>query len=159
MNEAERPVLFCYDGSESAQAAITAAGSLLGPGPALVLHVWQGAAPTGVGLEGIPSATLEVPPDVMLEVTDAGRRAAEQVAEQGAEIARQAGFRAEPLAWEGDGWRTIVELAEENDVAAVVLGSRGHSGIKAAVLGSVSTAVAHHCRRPLLIVPHPEEAG
>lgn len=157
MNEAQRPYLLCYDGSEASKIAISVAGSLLGPGPAMVLHVWEGAAPTGIGgAEGIPAASLQISPDVMLEVTDAARRAAEQTAEQGAEVARQAGFEARPLAWEGDGWRTIVDLAEENDVAAVILGSRGLSGVKAAVLGSVSNAVAHHCGRPLLIVPHPE---
>jgi nucleotide-binding universal stress UspA family protein len=35
----------------------------------------------------------------------------------------------------------------------IVLGSRGRSGIKSMVLGSVSYGVLHNSERPLLIVP------
>ncbi len=50
-------------------------------------------------------------------------------------------------------WRTILELAEEEAADLIVLGSRGRSGIKSMVLGSVSYGVLHNSERPLLIVP------
>jgi nucleotide-binding universal stress UspA family protein len=53
-------------------------------------------------------------------------------------------------------WSTILDVAEERDAALVVLGSRGLSGVKSALLGTVSTPVLHHCSRPVLIV-HPVE--
>ena len=43
--------------------------------------------------------------------------------------------------------------ADEQDARAVVLGSRGRSGVRAALLGSVSYGVVHHSSRPLLVVP------
>ena len=54
-------------------------------------------------------------------------------------------------------WRAILDAAEEEDAGVLVLGSRGRSGVRSALLGSVSYGVAHHSTRPLLIVP-PEDA-
>ena len=41
MTDAGRPVLLAYDGSDNAKRAIAAAAELLGPGRALVIHLWQ----------------------------------------------------------------------------------------------------------------------
>lgn len=38
-----RPILIAYDGSEDAKGAITRAGELLTPGPALVVTIWHSA--------------------------------------------------------------------------------------------------------------------
>jgi nucleotide-binding universal stress UspA family protein len=53
---------------------------------------------------------------------------------------------------DGSVWASIIAHAEEQDAAVIVVGSRGRSGIKSALLGSVSTGVAHHCSRPVLVV-------
>jgi nucleotide-binding universal stress UspA family protein len=52
-------------------------------------------------------------------------------------------------------WGAIVEVADELDAGLVVCGTRGLSGIRGLVLGSVSGAVLHHARRPVLIAPEP----
>jgi nucleotide-binding universal stress UspA family protein len=49
----------------------------------------------------------------------------------------------------------ITPAAREREAAAVVAGSRGHSLLGAALLGSVSSALTHECPRPILIVPDP----
>jgi nucleotide-binding universal stress UspA family protein len=49
-------------------------------------------------------------------------------------------------------WSAIVEAAEENDAALIAIGSRGLSGVKHVLLGSVSGAVAQHSHRSVLIV-------
>jgi nucleotide-binding universal stress UspA family protein len=51
--------------------------------------------------------------------------------------------------------RARPELAERAATAdMLVMGSRGHGGIGAALLGSVSTWLLHHVQRPMVIVPH-----
>ena len=55
---------------------------------------------------------------------------------------------------DGPLWQAILDVAEQRDAAVIVLGSRGLSGIKSFVLGSVSSAVVHHATRPTLVVRH-----
>ncbi|MEV0202604.1 universal stress protein [Nonomuraea sp. NPDC050691] len=50
-------------------------------------------------------------------------------------------------------WKTIVDVADELDAALIVTGSRGLSGARSVLLGSVSNHVLHHAHRPTLIVP------
>lgn len=52
-----------------------------------------------------------------------------------------------------DVWSAIVRIAEEQDAALIVVASRGHSGLRATLLGSVSDGVVHHATRPVLVVP------
>ena len=64
---------------------------------------------------------------------------------------------ATPLAVEADGpvWLTIVEIADRHDAATIVMGSRGLTGLRSTLLGSVSNAVVHHTDRPTLIFRQP----
>jgi nucleotide-binding universal stress UspA family protein len=74
------------------------------------------------------------------------------VAEEGARLARSAGFDAEPHVEQGDPvWQRIVESAEEHDADILVLGSHGRTGISGVLLGSVAAAAASHTDRAVLI--------
>jgi nucleotide-binding universal stress UspA family protein len=144
--ESEQPVLFAYDGSEHAKAAIEQAGTLLRPGSsALVLTVWQ---PLG----SVPFFGGVMSPSISKGVVDAARAEADKVAAEGAQLASAAGFDAEPITVEGTPiWNCIVETAERRQAAVVVLGSHGRSGLTYAAMGSVATSVAHHVKRPVLV--------
>jgi nucleotide-binding universal stress UspA family protein len=48
-------------------------------------------------------------------------------------------------------WSTILDEADRLDAAVVVVGARGPSPVKAALLGSVSRAVGTHSDRPVLL--------
>jgi nucleotide-binding universal stress UspA family protein len=52
----------------------------------------------------------------------------------------------------GNIWTAILEVASEQDVAAIVVGSRGRSDVRSMLLGSVSHGIVHHSHRPVLVV-------
>jgi nucleotide-binding universal stress UspA family protein len=140
----DKPILLCYDGSDDAYRAIELAGSLFPGRSAVVLSVWEHYSM----LSGVPRVD-----DVLVQ------EATEAVAADGCERARDAGFAApQPMAVEAEHGvaEAIIDAADEVDAMLVVMGTRGNTGIRSLLLGSVSHAVAHHARRPLLIVPsHP----
>jgi hypothetical protein len=51
-------------------------------------------------------------------------------------------------------WKTIVEIADRHDAAIIVMGSRGLTGLRPMLQGSVSSAIVHHADRPTLIIRH-----
>ena len=100
----------------------------------------------------------------MVDFVELDRAAAEhggRLADEGVRIAQEAGLEAEPLAVKATGpvWKTIVEIADRHDAATIVMGSRGLTGLRAMLLGSVSSAVVHHADRPTLIVRQPSHAS
>jgi len=152
-------ILLCYDGSDDAKAAIGEASKLLRGQKATVLTVWQPFA------EVLASTTLGwgIAPGVLdIDQTDeASREAAHRLAAEGAELARQAGFDAESR--ESTQLNTIanaiLDEAEELEATAIVMGSRGLTGIKSLLLGSVSHAVLQRADRTVIVVPSPAVAS
>ena len=55
--------------------------------------------------------------------------------------------------------QAILRAAEESAVMSVVVGSRGLSGFRSALLGSVSNAVVQHSAKPVVVVHDPPDAG
>ena len=149
------PILIAYDGSDDARHAVAEAAALLGGSHATVVYVRRPIESIAAHLEGHP--VLE---DVGA-IDAADRDAAERLAAEGAQLARDAGLAAEPrVATAIDAVAdTIIAAAEETAAAVIVLGSRGRRGLKSLLLGSVSHHVVHHARRPVLILPSPALAS
>jgi len=151
-------ILICYDGSADAQAATDRAGELFGEQPATVLTVWErfidvmGRTGAGIGFAG----TLDTQ-----EIDAASEQAARERADAGAGRARRAGLRAQSQtrAREVTIAETILAVADEVGASAVVLGTRGLTGLKSLLLGSVSHAVLQRADRPVVVVPSPEIAA
>lgn len=152
-SSADGPLILCYDGSEDAGHAIRRAGELFAGRRARVVSVWQPtAAPGGLGFAGETAGMVD-----LFALDRAAAKAGDSIADEGARLAREAGLLAEPVAVQAAGavWKTIVELADRDDAATIVMGSHGRAGLRAMLLGSVSSAVVHHADRPTLIVRRP----
>ena len=83
---------------------------------------------------------------------------ASKIAEEGCNLAKEAGLRAQPEITEVtlDGTpRAILDIASQYEAELIVLGARGLSTLKSIMLGSVSHGVAQHAHLPVLIVPPP----
>jgi nucleotide-binding universal stress UspA family protein len=148
-----KPVLFCYDGSDGSKTALGAAVELIKPADAVVLVVWT---PAEVQLSRAGSFVVAVPNEGEIDEQEAA--IARQIAEEGAAGARARGYNASGrIAQANESVAgTIDEVAEEIDAGLVVCGQRGRGRLGSALLGSVSHALAAHTKRPLLIAPqHP----
>jgi nucleotide-binding universal stress UspA family protein len=58
----------------------------------------------------------------------------------------------------GDPAHTIIDIAERFECELIVMGARGASTLRSAMLGSVSNEVLHASGVPVIIVKPPEEA-
>lgn len=144
-------ILIAYDGSPDSNTAIERAGELVKDTSATILTVWEPfediVTRAGAGL------TLGAVDYVALDRSyqeQAGKRAAE-----GVERARAAGLTAEPRVQvrRGSIAGTILGEAENVGADAILLGTRGLTGLKSLLLGSVSHAVLQHADRPVIVVP------
>ncbi|MGO9497920.1 MAG: universal stress protein [Solirubrobacteraceae bacterium] len=150
-------ILIAYDGSADAQAAIDRAGELMKGQPATILTVWEPlsdvVARTGAGM---------AIGDVDFETADrSSQDQARQRAEEGAERAQRAGLkpRARTSAREHSIAETILAQADDMGASGIVMGSRGLTGLKSILLGSVSHGVVQHADRPVVVVPSPAVAS
>jgi nucleotide-binding universal stress UspA family protein len=143
------PVLFGYDGCELAGMAIEAAGRQLASGrEAVVLCVWR---PVDVG--------FLLPAEKHVNTADAQevRRAAQETAAQGAELAAKAGFRAESAEVEASPtWKGIVQFAEAREISLAVFGAHRHGALAGHLLGSVTADVLRHSSLSVLVVRGPD---
>ena len=137
-------ILLATDGSAEAQLAGRTAADLAQRTDS-ELHV------TTVGA-GVPiSATTS--PAHFEDVLRENRRQAKEVLEQQVEsIEESGGAVKETHLREGRTEEEIVELAEEIEAGLLVMGSRGHSRLRRALMGSVSDAVVRHAHCPVTIV-------
>ena len=110
-----------------------------------------------------PTSLPAISADAVGELDSGTAQSAEATAQEGAEIAAAAGFQAKPLARRAIGrateredatvWQAILQAADDEVARVVVLGTRGRSGVRSLLMGSVSYGVLHHAQRAVLVVP------
>ena len=147
VEDPQGPLVLCFDGSPAAERAIRIAPVLVGRGRAArVLYAYKPTERSLGAAQGIAGGRIDAPVSSEPEAHD--------LVDRGVAIARDAGFDAEALLLVAD--RRTAELvaatADELDAPAIVMGQRGLSGLKRAVLGSVSREVVNAYHRPVILV-------
>jgi nucleotide-binding universal stress UspA family protein len=150
-------ILIAYDGSADANEAIKRAGELMKGKAAAVLTVWEPfESIAGRVGSGMPIGSVDY-----AELDRSYGEDARQRAEAGASLARDAGLKAHALVRLrfGSIAESILAEAEESGAEAIVLGTRGLTGIKSLLMGSVSHDVLQHADVPVIVVPSPDVAA
>jgi nucleotide-binding universal stress UspA family protein len=152
-------ILICYDGSTDSKSAIQRGGELLQGQPATVLTVWQSFAAV-VTRAYAGWGTLAGMQDPVA-IDKAVLEQAEQLAEEGARLAREAGLDAEARtsSEQTTTAETILTEADAIGATAILIGSRGLSTLKSVFLGSVSHGVLQNADRPVIVVPSADVAA
>ena len=148
-------ILMPVDGSDHDTRTATFLGSLLKgtqDAEVLVLHVAHRGFPTTPAVE--VGFVPVIPPPEALERWEQGiREDAEAIVARGEQAVRDAGLRAtKRVAW-GSAAEVIEQIAEEQGIDLIVMGSRGAGHRLVGIfVGSVSDRVLHRAKVPVLIV-------
>jgi nucleotide-binding universal stress UspA family protein len=151
------PVIIGFDGTRVAQHALNETAPLLASREVLVVVVWE--AGRAFDLSELPSLVLDSPVATLdlrsaFEADRAAYEAALSLAEKGAQLAKNAGMRAEGLAVadELSVADTLVRLAQERDARAVVVGAHSHRRLSELLLGTTSRGVIDKAPCPVVVV-------
>jgi nucleotide-binding universal stress UspA family protein len=149
-------VLYCTDGSPASVAALAAGRRLVGEGRRAVLVTVVGEHdPSLVSGTGFAGGVMS--PDEAetfdANVVASGRQLLDDVA---AELRWELADSDRVLLRGAEG-REVCRYAEEVGAAAIVIGSRGHGGLKRAVLGSVSDFIVRNAPCSV-VVSNPDAA-
>ena len=147
-------ILIAYDGSPDSVRGIEKAARLFGGARATVATCWRSVHDAARAAHTVMPAGMIA--EAVRHMDDAAREAAAAMAAEGAQLAADAGLRADSCAPCAGGaiWAALVHVADEEGADVVVVGSRGHSELRSFVLGSTAHGVVHHARVPVLVVGH-----
>lgn len=143
-----RTILAATDFSETAAAALDWAAEV--------------ARPHGARIELVHALTLPAPPTDLIPPGPGFEEEVERGARERLEVAaaelRARGLEVTARLQSGLPSQTILGIAEEAAADLIVLGTRGHTGLRHLLLGSTSQRVIQRAHCPVLTV-HPEDRG
>ena len=150
-------ILVATDGSREAELATRTAADLAEK-TASELHLvhvfgiapWYPVYPEATSPEWVAQAQTPVLEEDFKRTSE---QRAREILDTEVEKARSAGATvAQAYLREGGVAAEIVSLAEDIGAGVIVMGSRGHGGIRRALMGSVSDSVVRHAHCPVLVV-------
>jgi nucleotide-binding universal stress UspA family protein len=148
--DASGPVLFAYDGSPEAHAALDRAAALLAPRDAVVASVMEPVDDVLLLRRSLPWPAPAELQDRLAALARAQVQRAQTRTVEGVAVASAAGLPARPLAIDAPGppWQRLLEAAAAERAACVVVGHRRAS----MHLGSTAYGIVHHADRPVLVI-------
>jgi len=133
-------IIVGYDGSDHAKAALqTALGVAKAYGEKVIIASGYELNPVAGEMHDYHAALKEL---ATKRLEDAQAIASSDSVEIEAVIVERAPAQA------------LVELADERDARLIVIGTRGESPLRGALLGSTAHKLLHLSDRPVLVVPH-----
>jgi nucleotide-binding universal stress UspA family protein len=138
------------DGSEASHEALRWAveEAKLRSARLVAVYAWSFVPPQPIGDPGMLAVSAGDLPGQLEAESDAARTALDDAV--GDVLAADAGIEVERKLVEGDAGEALVD--ESADATLLVVGSHGRSGLKAAILGSVSRHVTAHSTCPVVVV-------
>ncbi len=143
-----KKIIAAFDGSQDGRKAVEAACSLAKQfgSEVVVAHAYTMPVLTYAGLPGMQPMNF---PDVEKLSKQQGRK----VLDDGIRIAKECGATARGELLESTSTiEALVEFAKEEKADLIVVGTRGMTGFKKLVMGSVSTGVVSHAHCHVLVV-------
>ena len=155
-NKVFTKILVPVDGSKYAQDAVEYAVKIakLTRAKIIALHVMH--LPTYAyaysGGQGV--SPVAIPTPLPVEVSENEKVAAKKIVDDIAKMVEEAGVAVETKIVERHPSvpDAIIQFASEADVDLIVMGTKGKTGIKRFLLGSVTESVVHHAHCPVLVV-------
>lgn len=94
----------------------------------------------------------QIPANILGDLRDSAARRVDQEAKK----LTDAGVKVNALIAEGVATQVIIDAAEQVDADLIVMGTRGLTGLKHAVLGSVTERTIRHAPCPVLTINDPD---
>jgi len=146
-------ILMATDGSEDAAFAARTAVNLANKTGSELHVVYVEEMPRRLYTSEVTSIEELIDPEFEEKMRQHAEAAASQLLDEQVQKMKEAGGQiVQAHAKFGRPDAEIVHLAEELDAGIVVVGSRGHGGVRRALLGSVSDSVVRHAHCPVLVV-------
>src|SRR5919112_4520577 len=144
MNRLLMKILLATDGSENtAQATKAAIDIAKRRGSEIhLIHVWHDVH--------TPHAHAFVKSELRQQGREILDEEAKRIGEKGGTVTRS-------HLREGRTFEVVLKLGDELEADLLLVGSRGHRGLRRMLVGSNSEAIVHHAHRPVLVVRHGED--
>jgi nucleotide-binding universal stress UspA family protein len=141
-------IMVAFDGSNDSVKAVDLAAALAHEFGAelIVVHAFSPPSMIFAGAAGVPMPNYP-------ELEDALKEGALKTLSKGVQQANRAGVKARGETLEGSSIvQALVEFSANEKADLLVVGTRGMSGFKRLLLGSVSSGLVTHAHCPVLVV-------
>ena len=138
-------ILIATDGSENSKNAVRSGINLAKNTGAKVYAVYV--------IHPVSVASGRKGPDWVKAAKDMMKEDGEEATGYVEKMSKEENLDVESVILEGDPRDEIIKFADKNDIDLIIMGTRGLSGIKRFMVGSVADKIVRHSEKEVLVVP------